>query len=207
MRDGPIVSDFSIRIERGDRIGIVGPNGTGKTTLVNLLTGALAPDAGTVQLGANLAMATLDQHRESLDPTATVSEALTGGRGDTVMIGGQAAPCGRLHEGLSVRARAGAHAARRTVGRRARPPHAGAGAGKALERAGARRADQRSRSGNPRRARGDARRLCRHRHPHQPRPRFPRPRGQRRDRARGQRPLGRNMPAATATCWRSAART
>ena len=85
----PIVGDFSIRIQRGDRIGIVGPNGSGKTTLINLLTGALAPDSGAVRLGANLAMATLDQHRESLDPTATVAEALTGGRGDTVMIGEQ----------------------------------------------------------------------------------------------------------------------
>ena len=86
----PVVAEFSTRIERGDRIGIVGPNGSGKTTLVNLLTGALAPDQGTVKLGANLAMATLDQHRESLNPDWTVSEALTGGRGDTVMIGGQA---------------------------------------------------------------------------------------------------------------------
>jgi ABC transport system ATP-binding/permease protein len=85
----PIVSDFSIRIQRGDRIGIVGPNGSGKTTLVNLLSGTLAPDTGSVRLGANLAMATLDQHRESLDPTATVAAALTGGRGDTVMIGGK----------------------------------------------------------------------------------------------------------------------
>ena len=85
-----IVGDFSIRIQRGDRIGIVGPNGSGKTTLINLMTGALAPDAGTVRLGANLAMATLDQHRESLDPTMTVAAALTGGHGDTVMIGGQA---------------------------------------------------------------------------------------------------------------------
>jgi len=86
----PIVTDFSTRIERGDRIGIVGPNGSGKTTLVNLLTGTLAPDAGTVRHGANLQMATLDQHRESLNPDWTVSEALTGGRGDTVMIGGEA---------------------------------------------------------------------------------------------------------------------
>jgi ATP-binding cassette subfamily F protein uup len=86
--DRPVVSDFSIRIRRGDRIGIVGPNGSGKTTLINLLTGALAPDAGTVRLGANLATATLDQQRESLDPTATVAATLTGGRGDTVMIGG-----------------------------------------------------------------------------------------------------------------------
>ncbi len=87
--DRPVVSEFSIRVERGDRIGIVGPNGSGKTTLVGMLTGALAPDAGTIRLGANLQMATLDQHRESLDPNATVSEALTGGSGDTVMIGGQ----------------------------------------------------------------------------------------------------------------------
>ncbi len=85
-----IVRDVSIRIERGDRLGIVGPNGAGKTTLVNLLTGALAPDAGTVRLGANLAVATLDQTRESLDPEATVASVLTEGRGDTVLINGQA---------------------------------------------------------------------------------------------------------------------
>jgi ATP-binding cassette subfamily F protein uup len=87
--DRKIVDDFSIRVARGDRIGIVGPNGAGKTTLVNMLTGALAPDTGTVRLGANLAMATLDQHRESLDPKSTLAEALTGGRGDTVMVGGK----------------------------------------------------------------------------------------------------------------------
>ncbi|MDQ8732739.1 ATP-binding cassette domain-containing protein [Bradyrhizobium sp. LHD-71] len=85
--DRPIVVDFSTRIQRGDRIGIVGPNGSGKTTLVSLLTGALPPDAGTLRLGVNLEMATLDQHRESLDGETTLADALTGGRGDTVMIG------------------------------------------------------------------------------------------------------------------------
>ena len=87
--DRKIVDGFSIRIQRGDRIGIVGPNGAGKTTLVNLLTGADAPDSGTVRLGANIEMATLDQHRESLDPKSTLTEALTGGRGDHVMVGGR----------------------------------------------------------------------------------------------------------------------
>ena len=86
----PIVSNFSIRIQRGDRIGIVGPNGSGKTTLINLLTGSLDPDSGSVRLGANLAIAALNQHRDSLDPDVTVAEALTAGGGDTVHVNGQA---------------------------------------------------------------------------------------------------------------------
>lgn len=87
--DRPIVDGFSTRIHRGDRVGIVGPNGAGKTTLIKLLTGELAPDAGGVRLGAGLERVTLDQHRDSLDPDATLTEALTGGRGDTVTVGGQ----------------------------------------------------------------------------------------------------------------------
>ena len=84
-----IVDAYSIRIARGDRIGIVGPNGSGKTTLANLLTGALAPDSGSVRLGSNLQMVGLDQQRESLNPDWTLSEALTGGRGDTVTVNGR----------------------------------------------------------------------------------------------------------------------
>ncbi|MGY3528099.1 ABC-F family ATP-binding cassette domain-containing protein [Bradyrhizobium sp. USDA 4452] len=82
-----IVGGFSTRIQRGDRVGIVGPNGAGKTTLVHLLIGNDPPDTGSVRLGANIEMATLDQHRESLDPKLTLAEALTGGRGDHVMVG------------------------------------------------------------------------------------------------------------------------
>jgi ATP-binding cassette subfamily F protein uup len=85
----PIVSDFSIRIQRGDRVGIVGPNGSGKSTLIQLLTGTLEPDSGSVRLGANLAVAALNQHRDSLNPDTTVADALTGGGKDTVMVGGQ----------------------------------------------------------------------------------------------------------------------
>jgi len=87
--DRNIVDGFSTRIQRGDRLGIVGPNGAGKTTLINLLTDAIRPDSGSVRLGVNLEMATLDQHRESLDPKATLAEALTGGRGDHIMVGGK----------------------------------------------------------------------------------------------------------------------
>jgi ABC transport system ATP-binding/permease protein len=84
-----IVENFSTRILRGDRIGIVGPNGSGKTTLVGMLTGATEPDSGTVKLSATLAMATLDQHRDSLSPKTTVADALTGGGSETVEVGGE----------------------------------------------------------------------------------------------------------------------
>jgi ATP-binding cassette subfamily F protein uup len=85
----PIVESFSTRIERGDRIGIVGPNGSGKTTLVNLLTGVLAPDRGWLRLGSNVELARLEQQRESLNPDWTLSEALTDGRGDSVTVNGR----------------------------------------------------------------------------------------------------------------------
>jgi ATP-binding cassette subfamily F protein uup len=85
----PVVSNFSTRILRGDRVGLVGPNGAGKTTLLKMLTGMLAPDNGVVKLGANLQMATLDQARDTLDPTETLAATLTGGRGDTLTINGQ----------------------------------------------------------------------------------------------------------------------
>ena len=87
--DHRVVQNFSIRIIRGDRVGIVGPNGAGKTTLLNLLTGMLAPDAGGIRLGTNLAKVVLDQRRESLDPEQTLAGALTGGSGDTLTVGGQ----------------------------------------------------------------------------------------------------------------------
>jgi ATP-binding cassette subfamily F protein uup len=87
--DRKIVDNFSIRVQRGDRIGIVGPNGAGKTTLIEMLTGGSPPDSGTIRFGANIEMATLDQHRESLDPKSTLADALTGGGSDNVMVGGK----------------------------------------------------------------------------------------------------------------------
>ena len=82
-----IVRDLNLRLRRGDRLGIVGPNGAGKTTLINLLTGGLAPDSGKAKLGQNLAMVTLDQRREALDPQTTLQDTLTQGRGDMVHVG------------------------------------------------------------------------------------------------------------------------
>jgi ATP-binding cassette subfamily F protein uup len=83
-----VVKDFSIRIQRGDRLGLVGPNGAGKTTLVKLLTGALQPDEGTVRLGTKLEIAALDQRR-AFDPDETLARFLTDGRGETVVVNGE----------------------------------------------------------------------------------------------------------------------
>ncbi|MGK2740890.1 ABC-F family ATP-binding cassette domain-containing protein [Tepidicaulis sp. LMO-SS28] len=85
--DLAVIKDLSVKILRGDKVGIIGPNGAGKTTLLKLLTGELEPDTGTVRLGTNRQMVTLDQRRESLNPKETLWEVLTGGRGDTVMVG------------------------------------------------------------------------------------------------------------------------
>ncbi|MEQ1670803.1 MAG: ATP-binding cassette domain-containing protein [Hyphomicrobium sp.] len=88
--DRAIVKDLTLRIMRGDRLGLVGPNGAGKTTLIKLLTGDLEPDSGTIRLGSSLELVSLDQKRDELDPNWTVAEALTGGRGDQVVINGKA---------------------------------------------------------------------------------------------------------------------
>ncbi len=85
----PIVRDFSLRIMRGDRIGIIGANGAGKTTLINLLTEALRPDSGEVRVGSNVMMARLDQKRASLKPATTLIDSLTGGGSDYVTINGE----------------------------------------------------------------------------------------------------------------------
>jgi len=93
--DKTIVSNFSINIQRGDRVAFVGPNGVGKTTLLKILMGELAPDQGTVALGTNLIPAIFDQSRAQLDPDMTLWDSLTGdpdmrvsGKADQIMVRG-----------------------------------------------------------------------------------------------------------------------
>lgn len=87
--DLTVVKDFSTRIQRGDRVGFVGPNGAGKTTLLKMLTGQLVPDSGSVRLGVNLEIATLDQKREAVDPAETLAHYLTDGRGENLLVNGE----------------------------------------------------------------------------------------------------------------------
>ena len=87
--DHVLVNDFSTRIQRGDRVGFVGPNGAGKTTLLSMLTGQLVPDSGGLKLGTNLEIAVLDQRRDSLNPEQTLSDYLTDGRGENVIVNGE----------------------------------------------------------------------------------------------------------------------
>jgi ATP-binding cassette subfamily F protein uup len=86
----PVIRDFSARILRRDRIGIIGPNGCGKSTLIKLLVGELAPTAGVIKRGTNLKPAYFDQQREQLDESASIMDSVTGGSGDTVTIDGKA---------------------------------------------------------------------------------------------------------------------
>jgi ATP-binding cassette subfamily F protein uup len=85
--DKPIVRDFNLELCRGDRLGIIGPNGCGKTTLLRLLLGDLAPQAGTVREGTNIKPLYFDQLRDQLEDDKTVQENL--GKGDTVVVGGR----------------------------------------------------------------------------------------------------------------------
>jgi ATP-binding cassette subfamily F protein uup len=85
--DRMILQDFSIRIQRGDRIGVVGPNGAGKTTLLKLLTGELEPDSGTVTRAKTLNGISIDQQRRLMDPDKRVRDVLADG-GDWIDVRG-----------------------------------------------------------------------------------------------------------------------
>jgi ATP-binding cassette subfamily F protein uup len=82
-----IIRDFTLRIQRGDRIGVVGPNGAGKTTLLKLLTGEVEPDSGTVTLAKTLSGIVIDQQRKLMEPQRRVKDVLANG-GDWIDVRG-----------------------------------------------------------------------------------------------------------------------
>jgi ATP-binding cassette subfamily F protein uup len=91
-----ILRPFSLRVQRGDRVAFVGPNGVGKTTMLRMLLGQEEPDSGTVRLGTGLEVAVFDQTRAQLDPDMSLWDSLTGdpdmrvsGKADQIMVRGQ----------------------------------------------------------------------------------------------------------------------
>ena len=86
--DEPLVRGFSATIMRGDKIGLMGPNGCGKTTLLHLLLGRLAPQGGSVEHGTKLEIAYFDQHRAQLNESLTVAQNIVGDN-DTLLVNGQ----------------------------------------------------------------------------------------------------------------------
>ena len=85
--DKVLINDFTTRILRGDKIGLIGPNGIGKTTLLKLILGELTPDSGTVRQGTNLQIAYFDQFREQLDEEASLVDIISQGN-EFLDIGG-----------------------------------------------------------------------------------------------------------------------
>jgi ATP-binding cassette subfamily F protein uup len=84
----PLIKNFSTTLQRGDKVGIVGPNGSGKTTLLRLLIGELAPQTGSVEHGANLEVAYFDQLRAQLDENLSILENVAQG-GETISVNGK----------------------------------------------------------------------------------------------------------------------
>lgn len=86
--DHQLFENFSTMLQRGDRVGVIGPNGVGKTTLINILTGVAKADTGKVKLGSNLTVAYFDQSRAALDPAKTPVETIADAGGDHVWAQG-----------------------------------------------------------------------------------------------------------------------
>lgn len=84
----PVVRDFSTLIQRGDKVGLIGRNGVGKTTLIKLLLSELTPQQGSIKTGTNLSVAYFDQYRSALDEEKSVQDNVSGGR-DMLEIGGK----------------------------------------------------------------------------------------------------------------------
>lgn len=106
FKDKVITKDFSTLVMRGDRVGLVGPNGVGKTTLLKLLFGDLKADHGKIKQGVNLEVAYFDQYREKLDEEATVQDNVAEGKQEVMMGGRSRHVLGYLQDFLFPPARA-----------------------------------------------------------------------------------------------------
>jgi ATP-binding cassette subfamily F protein uup len=117
---GPLVRDLDLLVERGDRVGIIGPNGSGKTTLLDLLLGRLEPTAGEVQLGTRLEVAYFDQHRTTLDPERSIADSVADGADFVALADGRRHVIGYLGDFLFPATRARSPVKSLSGGERAR---------------------------------------------------------------------------------------
>ena len=85
--DNPLIKDLTFSIPRGAVVGLIGPNGTGKTTLLRMVIGEESPDAGKIEIGSSVKLSYVDQHRHDLDADKTIFEEITGGT-DQIEVGG-----------------------------------------------------------------------------------------------------------------------
>ncbi|SVA34719.1 uncharacterized protein METZ01_LOCUS87573 [marine metagenome] len=86
--DNPLIKDLTFSIPRGAVVGLIGPNGTGKTTLFRMVIGEESPDAGKIEIGSSVKLSYVDQHRHDLDGDKTIFEEITGGT-DQIEVGGR----------------------------------------------------------------------------------------------------------------------
>lgn len=98
--DRQLVRDFTVQVQRGDKIALIGPNGCGKTTLLKLMLDQLKPDSGRVHIGTKLEVAYFDQHRAELDPDRTVMDNLAEGKQEVMVNGKPRHVLGYLQEFL-----------------------------------------------------------------------------------------------------------
>ena len=96
-----LIDGFTTTIFRGDRVGLIGPNGIGKSTLLKILLGELKPDSGTVRTGTNLAVAYFDQLRDQLNPEKTARDNIADGTNE-LLINGKKTPRDGLSAGFPV---------------------------------------------------------------------------------------------------------
>ncbi len=168
----PVVAGLTTTINRGDKVGIVGPNGSGKTTLLGLLLGTLPPQEGTIRTGTNLEVAYFDQLKATLDDERTVQDNVSDGY-ETISIDGQPRHVLGYLQDFLIASWPVAEPRQVPLGRRAHEAVAGQTVHEAFKRPGDGRADQRSRYRDPRAPRKPPRRLPGNRPSRQPRPRLP----------------------------------
>ncbi|MBP8605721.1 MAG: energy-dependent translational throttle protein EttA [Phycisphaerae bacterium] len=84
----PLIEDCSFELPPNAIVGVIGPNGIGKTTLFRLITGEIAPDSGTIEIGPSVSIGYVDQHRDALDGNRTIFEEISDGK-DVITVGGR----------------------------------------------------------------------------------------------------------------------